>query len=358
MHSEGLDASPLLLYCSGMSGLGKFSLLGLAIFSSSCSISAGDFQKQCAEVEKKAIDFLATNQSAAGGFTTYEWRTLTPDKKRPIDTPFTVSQVLYSLSFCPDDTRVRSVREKAVAYLVSQRESPGVWRYQGAKDFVPPDVDDTSLAWAALKRANNSIPSEALAALRASRNEAGLFNTWIGDPSTWAHIDSREIDPVVNLNALLLFGMAGEKIDRVCEYGVEQLESEQYRRGSVYYPSPLAFLFAVSRAYSEGKVNCFSPNVPEILNATRALQEKDGGWGTDYETALGLVSLLNLGEKGEAVEKGVNLLVSRQMADGGWALSTTYSGANTWLGGGRFFYGSRIVTTALCVEALAKYLAR
>lgn len=337
--------------------LGKLSLLGLAVWGSSQSLAA-DFQKQCAEAEKKAIDFLAANQSASGGFTTYEWRTLTPDKKRAFETPFTVAQVLYSLSFCPTDPVVRTVREKAVAYLISERDEPGVWRYQGRKDFVPPDVDDTSLAWAALNRVNNPIPSEALAAVRVSRNEAGLFNTWIGDPSTWSHIDSRDIDPVVNLNALLLFGLAGEKIDRVCEYEVEQFEGEQFRRGSVYYPSPLAFLFAVSRTYSEGKVNCFGRIISKIPNAMTALQEKDGGWGTDYQTALGLLTLLNLGEKGAAVEKGLNLLVSRQMADGGWAQSTIYSGANTWLGGGRFFYGSRAVTTALCIEVLAKYLAR
>jgi squalene cyclase len=117
----------------------------------------------------------------------------------------------------------------------------------------------------------------------------------------------------------------------------------------------LAFTFALSRAYAEGGVDCFKKAVPKIRGATLALQEKDGGWGTDYETALGLLTLLNLGERGAPVDRAITLLVSRQMSDGGWALSTAYTGANTWMSG-RYIYGSRDFTTALCIEALAKYL--
>ena len=335
-----------------------FSLLVAVALCCFRSTSNAQLQKECREAEQKGIDFLAASQNATGGFTTYEWRTLTPDRKRAVDTPFTVSQVLYSLSFCAANPGARAVREKAVAYLIREREEPGVWRYQGRGERVPPDVDDTALAWAALKRENNSIAPDALEAVRARRDPAGLFNTWIGDPATWSHIDSREIDPVVNLNALLFFGLAGEKIDNVCRYTLGQLEGDRFRSGSVYYPSPLAFLFALSRAYSDGGADCLKEAVSKLRSTTLALQEKDGAWGTDYETALGVLTLLNLGDKAEPVERAIRLLLSRQMPDGGWAIATAYSGADTWLGSGRFFYGSRAVTTSLCVEALAKYLRR
>lgn len=326
-----------------------------SIFFLVCRSFAGELEARCAEAQKKGIDFLAANQGATGSFATYEWFMRDPKKTRNLDTPFTVSQVLYSLTFCADTPTARGIRARAAAHLVRESEGPGVLRYQGRYDRVPPDVDDTAMAWAALERDGRSIAPEALEAVRASRNEAGLFNTWIGDPSTWAHIDSRDIDPVVNLNALLMFGLAGESIDNVCSYIVTQVESDEFRRGSIYYPSQWAFTNALARAYADGEVSCLKKTTEKIRGATLSLQESDGGWGNDYETALALLTLLNLGEKGAAVEKAVKLIASRQMSDGGWAFATAYSGAPRD-GGNRYMYGSRAVTTALCLEALAKYL--
>ena len=314
---------------------------------------AGELEAACLEAEKKGVAFLAANQHATGVFTTHQWRTLDPTRKRTVDTPFTASQVLYSLTFCGDDPTARAVSERAAGYLVENREAPGVWRYQGKNGWISPDVDDTSMAWVALKRHGQSIPSEALGALRDSRNRARLFNTWIGDPSTWKGIDSRNIDAVVNLNALLFFGLNRENFDEVCRYVITQAESDKFRQGSPYYPSPLAFTHAFSRAYAEGGVSCLEKAVPKIRAAALELQQKDGGWGDDFETAVGLLTLLNLGEKGEGVERALKVVVARQMSDGGWALAPAYSGAV-----GRWRYGSRSVNTALFVEALAKYRTR
>src|SRR5205823_306787 len=101
---------------------------------------------------------------------------------KPVHTNFTVSQILYSLSFCDDTVVARHVKERAVAYLLDQREAPGVWRYYDKASGVniSPDLDDTAMAWAALQRAGHSIIPEALDVIRQSRNDAGLFNTWIG----------------------------------------------------------------------------------------------------------------------------------------------------------------------------------
>ncbi|MEP7014119.1 MAG: hypothetical protein ABI925_01630 [Verrucomicrobiota bacterium] len=214
-------------------------------------------------------------------------------------------------------------------------------------------MDDTAMALAALKRYGQPIVTEALDVIRASRNEAGLFNTWIGDPSTWKNIDSRNIDAVVNLNGLLVFGFVHENLDDVCRYALTQVESDKFRQGSPYYASPLAFTHALSRAYLDGNVTCLEKAVPKIRGATLDLQQKDGGWGDDFETAAGLLTLLNLGERGDVVERAMKAIVARQMSDGGWALAPIYSGDV-----GRWRYGSRAVTTALCVEALAKYLKR
>src|SRR5947199_1486940 len=185
---------------------GQFSLthmLAIVCVMFVCPAYSSELREQCTEAEKRGIAFLAVNQKESGGFTSYEWRTAMPDNKRKIGTPFTVSQVVYSLTFCNDNSTARAVRERAAGWLVSQREEPGLWRYRGRADLLPFDADDTAMAWAALQREGQPIPREALDALRADRNEAGLFNTWMGDPSTWrTNIDSRDPDAVVNLNAL------------------------------------------------------------------------------------------------------------------------------------------------------------
>jgi squalene cyclase len=218
---------------------------------------------------------------------------------------------------------------------------------------ISPDVDDTSVAWAALQRFGVSIPPAALEIVRASRDEKGLFTTWIGPPAEWVGIDSRDIDTVVNLNALLLFGLARQNIDIACQHVLDQINNNAFRRGTIYYSSPLMFAHAFSRAYGEGGVSCLQNAVPKIRDAVLSLQNKDGSWGNDLETAFGTLALLNLGYHGEALERAIKIILERQSAEGGWALAPAYRGAVAPLN-----YGSRSVTTAVCIEVLAKYSAQ
>ena len=323
---------------------------GLIIASIFLSLSrsfASELEDQCAQAQKKALNFLSSAQHLTGGFTSYEWVTLRPDQKHVIETPFTVSQVVYSLSFCPDDPTAKTICSRAAGWLVRDRQEPGLWRYFGRNDKRPPDADDTAMAMVALQREGYPLAPKTLDVLRADRNEAKLFNTWIGS----GEVDSREPDTVVNLNALLLFSLVHEQFDPVCAYLLKQIDNEGFRGGSIYYPSQWSFTYAFSRAYADGGVICLKPAVPKIRQRTLTLQQSDGGWGTDYETVLALLTLLNLGEKGDPVEKGLKLVMARQMDDGGWPMEAIYTGASR-----SFSYGSRAVATALIVEALAKYL--
>lgn len=304
---------------------------------------------------QNGLDFVAASQTATGGFITECWHVAAPEQKTPVDAVFTASQVLYSLSFCRDSASARGTEERAAKYLATQREPPGVWHYYGTGTDIKitPDVDDTSVAWAALQRLGIPTPPAALDAVRASRNEKGLFTTWIGPPANWVNIDSRDIDTVVNINALLLFGLAHENIDAVCKYVVGQIENDNFRRGTVYYRSPLMFAHAFSRAYREGNVKCLEQGVGKIRDTILSLQKPDGSWGNDLETALGALTLLNLDDRSDALDRAVKTLLGRQSSDGGWELAPAYRGAVQPLN-----YGARALTTAVVIEALAKYSAQ
>jgi len=340
--------------------------LCLAVFSMcNCLSAAGPAKADRSSVDESRIqaafaiqnglDFIAASQTAPGGFITDCWRSDGAEQRTQVDAIFSAAQVLYSLSFVPDSASAHGTEERAAGYLLAQQRFGGVWAYygQGTEIDISPDVDDTSVSWAALQRAGATISPVVLEILRGSRNERGLFNTWIGDPAKWINIDSRDIDTVVNLNALLVFGLMHEKIDSVCKFELEQINNDGFRRGTVYYSSPLMFAHAFSRAYREGDVTCLQSAVPKIREAVLSMQNKDGSWGNDLETAFGAVTLLNLGYHGEALERAIKAILARQSSDGGWALAPAYRGAVAPLN-----YGSRAVTTAVCIEALAKYRAQ
>jgi hypothetical protein len=303
----------------------------------------------------RGLSFLEATQRPDGRFPTYYWRIDDPSLITSVRSVFTVSQILYSLARGYPREASHGVAERAAAYLLAEREPPGLWRYYGkaGASVLSPDVDDTSLAWAALASLGYPIAPEALADLLASRNDAGLFNTWIGDPSTWVGVDSRDTDLVVNLNALLAFSLAGRSVDEVCRAAVATARRASFDGISVYYPSPLAFTYALSRAYADGRAACLTDAIRPVRLVALAAQRADGGWGNDLETALGLLTLLNAGYHGEVLERGIRVLLDRQAADGGWAIAPAYRAAVLPL-----HYGSRALTTAMCLEAIGKYLRR
>jgi hypothetical protein len=324
----------------------------VAIPFAACRSSIDELRVRCAFAIQNGLDFVAASQTTTGGFVTECWHVDAPEQKTPVDAVFTASQILYSLSFCRDSASARGTEERAAKYLAAQRESPGVWHYYGSGTDIKisPDVDDTSVAWAALHRLEVPIPPAALDAVRASRDKNGLFTTWVGPSSGWVNIDSRDIDAVVNINALLLFGLARENVYTVCKYVLAQIDNGSFQRGTVYYRSPLMFAHAFSRAYREGDVQCLQAGVAKIRETVLSVQNADGSWGTDLETAFGALTLLNLDYRGEALDRAIKAILAHQSSDGSWDLAPAYRGAVQPLN-----YGARSLTTAVSIEVLTKY---
>jgi len=312
----------------------------------------------------RGLAFLEKSQLETGELPTYAWFAGEEAKGAYVRTPFTASQILHSLTFVDGGPVAPRLRERAIAFLLAHREPPGLWRYYGVDDGyytqvyaqfghpkLPPDVDATAQAWAALSEQGVAVNPKVLELLMGNRTEAGLFNTWIGaqETLTWMDGREREVDAVVNLNGLFAFARAGQPPPEVCQYAVTFTKTKGFHRGTLWYPSPLAYAYVLSRAYADGGATCLEEAIPAIRSYVLTHQQPDGRWGNDLETALGVLTLLNMKERGEPLRQGIRRLLASQDADGGWAQAPLYRGAV-------LYYGSRSLTTGFCLEAMGKYL--
>jgi hypothetical protein len=119
--------------------------------------------------------------------------------------------------------------------------------------------------------------------------------------------------------------------------------------------------FVVCRFLSAVLPLCTPELASRIRQALAAEQESartgqafDGGWGTPQATALNLTALLELGERGPAVDAAAMYLCERQQTLGCWRSEPL------WLMPGPAiypaeFYESVPVTTAVCLRALAAW---
>lgn len=318
-----------------------------------------------------AIAFLFSRQVSYGEFRTYAWGD-EPGEERPIfdSSPFVTSLVLYSLGFCHDD-RVVAMTRKGLDFLCSEVEGPGLWRYWSSKnerhELLPPDLDDTCNVSFILSRHGRAFPPNRHLIL-ANRNGQGLFYTWMsprGD-STRELTDAIEpfvnpimtsafkiigaldnIDCAVNANVLLYLGECRET-QAAADYLVDKVLEDNDLNGSSYYLDPLSVYYMLSRARANGAYSLNQTSDP-VTNRIVARQSSDGSWGNPLLTALAACTLLNYARPLALIDGAVDYLLRVQRGDGAWAQAAMFAGRSP-------FYGSEELTTAFCVEALARYI--
>lgn len=320
----------------------------------------------------KALNFLTQNQLPYGEFRTY----VSIDEKM-IDeykfdnspfvifdsSPFVTALVLYCLSFL-EETKVKELTQKAVQFLVEEKEMSGLWRFWSSRHSkhkdLPIDLDDTACVAYVLKQYYSPLLYSFLFGsnkkyLLNNRNEQGLFYTYILPP-----VHKNDIDSAVNANVLFYLGEC-EETKAVCDY-LNHLVSSDLEKGShPYYLSDLSLYYFMSRAYFHG-ARSLSKAKDAVLNKTILLQQKDGSFGDDLSNALAVCTLLNYEYNDDAtLDRAIESIVQHQREDGAWSKiamawtgvegETAFEGED-WM---EAYWGSEELTTALCIEALAKY---
>lgn len=297
--------------------------------------------------------FLVGQQLASGEFPTLRAQKEPMGEGTYIGSVFVTSFVLHSLSFLRPSPQVEGMGDKAVEFLLSERDASGFWRFLGRNPLLAPDLDSTCCVLASLWEWRTPLNYQELAErILDYRLDEGAFWTWVLDNKQGSLPASNDIDWVVNANVVFYFSLMGQTLPQTQMYLEEVVRRNLFQGPSMHYCSPLAFVYCVSRAIADGSAHGLAKLMPAVTDYLAKSQGPEGGFGAPLEDALGTVALLNCGVPTNEVEKAISRLLGKQLQNGGWEAAPFFREPAGHL------YGSPALTTALAVEALAKYLGQ
>lgn len=291
----------------------------------------------------RALRFLQKGQLPHGEFRTYASPSVDLRRTYLDGSVFVTTFVLHSIAYA-DHPYATAMTGKAIPFLAGEMHGPGLFQYYTSRntrstDF---DLDDSACASVALRR---SIPLLARGCNAThfieNRDEAGLFYTWVGrQPS------ANSVDSVVNANVVYYLGDRDET-KSACRYLVETVESGHESDSYHYYLDNTSLYYTVSRAYARG-ASSLGPAREAVVERVLQSSKGDGSFGDELATACAVCSLINF-DYGDATRLGeaARYLEGRQRKDGSWRRVAMFHGSNV-------FFGSEELTTALCLEALAR----
>lgn len=334
-----------------------------------------------------AVNFLAKAQLATG-----EFRTLigsSPAMSNAVfdSSPFATTFVIHALGHVRAGP-TQAMIDRALAFLLSEKEFGGLWRYYGRTQYkhcrVPPDLDDTACVGDALRR-NGRRPPANRWLFRANRDAQGRFLTWvvpkpdapalsplrivraIADwqaerarrvaPRPAVATDARllttdadpvpigDVDPMVNANAVLYLG-EGPDTQPAIDWLNAIATGAAAHPPSLYYKDELSLYYMIARAY-RCRARSLGAGRDNIVIQTMTRRQPDGTFGSILSTALALSVLLTFAPQHGAIDDAISFIRQTQNDDGSWAAQPFYSGPTE-------FWGSPELTTALCLEALAR----
>jgi hypothetical protein len=236
-------------------------------------------------------------------------------------------------------------------------EPDGLWRYPSSEhpghDHIPLDVDDTSIASAALAAAGRRYPNNR-ALLLANRNRSGLFKTWI--VRWWPHprktyrffrhttAEVGDVDAVINANVVIYLGICEETRPAIA-YMLAVLRANGEMMSTKWYESRFTVWYFFSHALREIAPEAGQMIVPRIEAATPR---------NALDLALAASTLL-LWNRAPDVQP----LVDAQLPSGAWPRAGFYHAGLKRISRNEFqptppWWGSEALTTVLAIEALSR----
>ena len=319
----------------------------------STAATGGALARAGRESIRRGLDFLESTIDKNGAWHCIRFNTANPDIPRHFERPPFVSALcVLALESC-DEIRAKAICTATKRYLVDTIEYPGLWRYYS---HLPQDLDSTALCslvignhpWILLGR---NVPK-----IVKNRDEEGRFLTWVlaeDEPDVVSRF-RLEADPVVNANVIAYLGDHPETKNAqrwletlIVDGGVED--------SSKWYPDAVSIYYAISRAVLRVQPT-LDHLLPMLADRIVGLKDRSGGFGNVLQTAQAVSALHNLGGL-EAIDAKhhVQRFVNSQREDGSWPELLAFGDQFLkWGAVGRIGHGSEAVTSAFCIEALAR----
>jgi hypothetical protein len=288
---------------------------------------------------------------------------------------FPTAVAAQALAVCPE---AATVHGRACNFLRAEKDRNGLWRHWTREHehvrSLPPDLDDTSCASAALAAAGTPIANRDI--LLANRRGDGLFLTWVvprpsttGAAQAWlpqlAHLPTLymffretsaapgDVDAVVNANALFYLRDFGRR-DAVVDYLLAVLRDSREADCDKWYENRFAILYFLSRALRASGAKAGELVLERLAAAPPAFA---------LEAAFAACAMLDW--ERDPGEAAVALLLDPQLPDGGWPRAALYHGGRERRRDGSFaprhpdtpHWGSEALTAAFCLEALSRWRA-
>jgi len=295
----------------------------------------------------EGLDFLAKEQKSDGSFFS---ETLPGEEKH--ESPFFTSLIAISLSGISDNHRAKEIASKACNFLLTQKSHHWSFNYwaresrESAETPYPDDLDDTFCALSAISLNKPELITGGVLAHAATmlaaleEKEGGPYKTWLV-PETAAPA-WKDIDLAVNGNIAYFLSLQDISLPSINSMIEKAAKSQKF--SSPYYVSPYPAIYFISRFFREKTAG-------KIINFLLS-KEKDGRWSDPLNTALAVSALINLGHPKEKLQRSVAYLLKTRES-GKW--SAFHFGIELVKNGKNHYSASSSLTTAFCVEALAKF---
>jgi len=327
----------------------------------------------------KGVKYLHQHQFPNGEFCCYighedQMRDTVPDANI-----FPASLICYSLLQLAHIPEANEILQLTASFLQSQSMRAGVWNnFTTAHKYFKicsADVDNTCCASIVLKSLQRDYTANE-EILLLNRSKSGLFYTWytfrpntVWDKNYWLLIlrefkfpvtsyffwtknEARkyDIDAAVNANVLFYLGLKAST-EPIIKYILAIIAQNKEDNCDAWYRNPFTIYYFFSRNYKAG-IEALEPIKKPVTARILKTAKNDGTLGESIlDTALGAISLMNLGHHSSILDQAINQLIQTQGQYGEWPRWALYYGGPKKLQ----CYGSEEMTTGFCLEALAMY---
>lgn len=326
------------------------------------------------QAKNNGIDFLVREQGANGEFALYMCENVNPEECSPIKSA-TVAGGIGLMIQDIDDERIEQIKKKIIGVVLKNLDltpdgKHAVWALYAKNDplynRLPADLDDTALMSLFLTEQGVDFPDDREALLEYANN-GGLFLNWVSDswnlseegrhrfagskPEDFPNKDYFGVDCVVNADVLGYLSSMNEDTTELCVYMTDIIEEKLYPECSFYYRNQYLFFHSLTSAAVDYGAMCLDPLLFSIEEELIKTERGDGTWTANLFSNMAATQvLINLGYKGDVLDRAVANVLASQEKDGGWENAVMFPDLINPV-----FFSSREMMTAFALQILDTY---